>query len=329
MRGRGNSVRGMIVGLVLISSIFSCVSLGLGKGNRIDVLGGNVPFVSSQQKGSDSDWEKARKIIEESVRKNKEGRLVRGGGNGTVELPPLPEFYERVPKVRQGVEVKVKAKLDEVPVSILRKLVKERQEKFRVLLGEENVRVEDGSVVKWVDENGGVVRFYFHPSLGVVFRFEGKEIEGVKGFTAKGSMDVFKEGEYLFLIPRGDIFSSKFMSLAVLLKDKNTEKESEVLLVGKMRENGSMKVVYNVRVRKMNVGGDEVLAMFLKKKGRCPVDGDMFEYEGRRWFFREKERGFPVMKKGNEVYACGKVFEIREVKIYGKVEGDYRERGVE
>lgn len=196
-----------------------------------------------------------------------------------------------------------------VPEKDLKKMVEELRRKERILVNDAERREKMYRQQEELEYGGeitltlkGVNFFDYHPDMPVLFVFD-RNIRHVLMWT--GSAQAQYEGNVLFLGPPAHE-DGRVFGFAVILEDGNAYYFAgrKVSITDRTRRIG----LYYRLISPQTVSVDELIEVFLRTKGRCPVDGEAFEYKGRLYkFIKLKES---IVRDKDEVFCSGSVFRL-------------------
>lgn len=196
-----------------------------------------------------------------------------------------------------------------VPEKELKKMVEELRRKERILVDDAERREKMYRQQEELEYGGeitltlkGVNFFDYHPDMPVLFVFD-RNIRHVLMWT--GSAQAQYEGNVLFVGPPAHE-DGRVFGFAVILEDGNAYYFAgrKVSITDRTRRIG----LYYRLTSPQTVSVDELIEVFLRTKGRCPVDGEAFEYKGRLYkFIKLKES---IVRGKDEVFCSGSVFRL-------------------
>lgn len=250
------------------------------------------------------------------------------------QLPPPPEGVPPVPPPPQSTEppkpevIKKDAfnmKASEV-VSII------TSEEIKRLIIRQQYNIEFGGTKKYYLKDTNY--FSYHPDIPILIRFD-KPIRRILMLT-EGAKVVY-EDNYLFLAPPQEE-DGKLFGFVVVFEDGETSyfagervsfidtqdiykldkvSRDTLGLDGKKKEaqfkpKKRQVITYYIYKSPTPMLISDVIEVFLRDRKRCPVDGEMFTYQGQTYkFIRKQEK---IIKEDDEVYACGFVFKLVDIK---------------
>lgn len=196
-----------------------------------------------------------------------------------------------------------------VPEKDLKKMVEELRRKERILVDDAERReklyrqqeeLEYGGELSLVLK--GVNFFDYHPDMPVLFVFD-RNIRHVLMWT--GSAQAQYEGNVLFVGPPAHE-DGRVFGFAVILEDGNAYYFAgrKVSITDKTRRVG----LYYRLTSPQIIPADELIEVFLRTKGRCPVDGEAFEYKGKAYKFVKLRE--TIVRDKDEVFCSGSVFRL-------------------
>lgn len=180
----------------------------------------------------------------------------------------------------------------------LKKLIKELEKKEKIIRQQEGL-IYGGEKNLYLR---GVNHFDYHPDLPVLFIFD-RKVRHVLMYT-ESAKAVF-EDNVVFLGPPSHE-DGRVFGFVVILEDGNAYYFAgrKVSINDKEKQAG----VYYRFITPQGAGVEDVVVSFLKAKGRCPMDNEVFSVEGKMYkFVKLKEQ---VVRDRDELFCDGAVYKL-------------------